>query len=94
MTGRYGRRQRYTAIGIRRRPCARCGAKAHAQWNICANGGNFVPICLECDLALNAMVLRWFGFPEAEQMIAEYRGAPTPPPAAQVAPAQGAKDGG
>ena len=70
-----GRKKDYTAIGIRRLKCVRCGQRAHAQWNICADGNLHRPICLDCDIALNEMVLRWMGFPDVDAMIAAYKGA-------------------
>lgn len=68
----------YTQRGIRRIRCFRysvCGNMAHAQWNVCAAGDAYWPICEDCDVELNAMVLRWMGFVDAERMIAEYERA-------------------
>lgn len=70
-----GRKQPYTAIGIRRLPCARCGKRAYASWQICADGNLYRPLCMECDIALNELVLRWIGDPDAEAKIAAYRQA-------------------
>lgn len=44
------------------------------QWQICADGP-WRPICRICDVELNAMVLKWMGFADAERMIAEYERA-------------------
>jgi hypothetical protein len=61
----FGRKTPYTAIGVRRLPCTRCGEKACHQWNVCADGF-YRPICIACDVELNQMVLRWMGFPDDE----------------------------
>lgn len=72
-----GRREPYTAIGIRRLTCATegCSNRAHAQWNACANGGRFVPICKDCDLKLNRMALEFLGLPNTDELMASYQGA-------------------
>lgn len=55
----------YTEIGIRRVPCARCGKPSRFQWNICADKEHgsrqtlFRGLCIDCDIELNAMVMRW-----------------------------------
>ena len=52
------RRKSYTAIGIRRVPCARCGTKPSiAEWNICADGNRRRGLCLECDIGLNRVAM-------------------------------------
>lgn len=75
MSGRWSRRRRapYTALGIRRVPCVRCGEPAAHQWHICSDGNRPRAICLACDVALNALVLRWMRHPEAEALIKRYR---------------------
>ena len=62
----------YTEIGIRRLKCVRCGAKAQFQWNICADGNVYRPICKQCDIELNAMVLKWAGFEDWKDKIDKY----------------------
>ena len=69
---RHGRKAPYTAIGITRLPCFRCGEKAFSQWQVCADKGTYRPLCAECDLALNDLVLRWMLDPQAEVKIAKY----------------------
>ncbi len=54
----------YTAAGIRRVPCARCGSKpAHANWNVCADNigrrTQFRALCVECDIGLNEVAMRF-----------------------------------
>jgi hypothetical protein len=70
---RHGRRKPYTEIGIRRLPCFRCGAAARFQWSICADGNIQRPLCAECDVALNNLVLRFMGDPEAASKVERYR---------------------
>ncbi len=67
------RRKPYTQIGIRRHACIRCGEPAACQWQICSDGNQYRAICGECDIALNALVLRWIGFADAEAKLAAYR---------------------
>lgn len=70
---RHGRRQPYTAAGIRRLPCFRCGNPARHQWQVCADGGLFRPICLQCDITLNEITLHWMGDPDAAAKVQAYR---------------------
>lgn len=65
----------YTVIGIRRLPCFRCGAKAEHQWQVCADGNVWRPLCRPCDVALNRLVLTWMGDAEVEAKMAVYAGA-------------------
>lgn len=60
----YGRKKPYTEIGVRRVPCTRCGRPAEYQWQVCADGRLFRPICKQCDIELNEFVLQFMGFPE------------------------------
>lgn len=69
---RHGRKEPYTKIGVERLPCTRCGKKAQFQWNVCADGNLFRPLCGPCDVELNEMVLHWMGDPDAEQKVADY----------------------
>ena len=48
-----GRRKPYTQVGIRRVPCFRCGRPAYYQWQICADGNVYRPLCVRCDMAMN-----------------------------------------
>lgn len=70
-----GRREPYTADGIMRLLCSRagCGRRAFASWGACADGNLQRPLCPECDVALNTMVLEWFGDPDAAAKLARYR---------------------
>lgn len=53
------RKKPYTEAGIKRMKCVRCPNRARFQWNICADGNVFRPICAECDVELNSLVMRW-----------------------------------
>lgn len=66
------RRTPYTKLGIKRIGCVRCGAPGHATWSICADGNVPRVLCLECDIALNAMVLEWAGFKDRAQTMQRY----------------------
>lgn len=59
---KHGRKKPYTQIGISRLPCFRCGEKADQQWQICADNNLYRPICVECDIELNQVVLNFMGF--------------------------------
>lgn len=67
------RRKPYTEIGIRRIPCVRCKAKARFQWQICADGRQFRPLCVSCDVELNEMVMRWVWGDTREDDLRRYR---------------------
>lgn len=62
----------YTEIGIKRVPCARCGAPSKYQWNICSDNNTFRGLCEKCDIALNKVVLRFIGFKDWKQKLAAY----------------------
>lgn len=66
------RKKPYTEAGIKRLGCARCGNPAQYQWQICSDGNNYRPICLDCDIELNRAVLEFFGHPERERLMVEY----------------------
>lgn len=68
---RFGRKRSYTDIGIRRLSCYRCGKKASQQWNVCADG-KYRPICRDCDIALNALVLQFMGDPDWKDKLQKY----------------------
>lgn len=66
------RKKPYTERAIKRLKCIRCGSLAKYQWQICSDGNNYRPLCVECDIALNRLVLTWMGHPSAEQTADEY----------------------
>jgi len=67
------RKTPYTEKGIRRLKCSRCGKQAKYQWQICSDGNQYRPICEDCDVALNEMVLRFIGFPDWQEKIEAYK---------------------
>lgn len=69
---RHGRREPYTAAGITRLPCFRCGEPSVHQWQVCADKRLFRPLCLACDIALNRLVLEWAGDPDVDAKMKEY----------------------
>lgn len=62
----------YTQIGIRRMSCCRCGQPATCQWKICADQ-TYRPLCMECDIALNTLVLMFLRDPDRAQKITKYQ---------------------
>lgn len=63
----------YTFKGIRRMKCIRCGEQARFQWEFCADGNIFRPLCTRCDTELNELVLKFLGFPDWEDKIKTYK---------------------
>lgn len=67
------RRKPYTDIGLRRMACTRCGCKpSKYQWNSCACHNLWMPICEECDILLNQMVLDFFNFQNKRELMEAY----------------------
>ena len=62
----------YTEAGVQRLPCSRCGHPAKHQWRVCADGC-FRPVCTECDIRLNSLVLAFLCVPDRAKTIADYR---------------------
>jgi len=62
----------YTEIGILRLPCIRCGSQAEFQWQICSDGNNYRPLCIECDIELQRVVLKFMKHPHVEQLVNDY----------------------
>ena len=63
----------YTEAGIKRLKCFRCGNKAKQQWQICADGNVYRPICPECDIELNILVMDFMNVPDRVEKIRIYR---------------------
>ena len=66
------RHKPYSARGIRRVPCFRCGAPSEHQWHICADGNRPRGLCAACDIALNDLVLKFMGDPERRKKMTAY----------------------
>ncbi len=67
------RRRPYTVEGVKRLKCFRCEKKARFQWQICADGNVFRPMCEACDVALNSLVLGFMGDPDRAHKIRDYK---------------------
>jgi hypothetical protein len=67
-----GRRKPYTETGIARLKCQRCGSKAEHQWQVCANDNRYLPICIDCDIELNRLALRFMRIPNAGELMTKY----------------------
>ena len=67
------RRTPYTVRGISRVPCFRCGSPSRFQWQVCADGRQYRPVCLACDVALNDLTLRFMRDPDRKAKMAAYR---------------------
>ncbi len=67
-----GRTKPYTERGIRRIPCPRCGKPSVHQWQICATGRIFMPMCAKCDVELNEYILTFFNYPNREALMDTY----------------------
>lgn len=48
----------YTESQLYKLPCHCCGAPARFQWNACADGNIWRPLCPGCDVRINIAVLR------------------------------------
>ena len=68
------RKSPYTEIGIKRLKCFRksCSNKADSQWQICADGRTYRPICKECDIRMNRLVLEFMEFDNIDKLMKEY----------------------
>jgi hypothetical protein len=53
--------------------CYKCGKPANWSWNICADGNKIRWVCTECDIALNEMVLKFFGFRQWKSKMKRYK---------------------
>ncbi len=67
------RKKPYTEIGILRKKCFRCSARAKFQWQICADDNIWRPLCADCDIKLNEMVLRFMKFKNWKKKVEDYR---------------------
>jgi hypothetical protein len=63
----------YTEIGIRRLKCFRCNNKAEYQWQICADNRIYRPLCKQCDIEMNRMVLEFMKYPNWEEKFELYK---------------------
>jgi hypothetical protein len=67
------RKKPYTTKSIAKYSCIRCQAnQATDQWQTCADGNNWRPICTECDIQLNALVLGFMLHPSVRRTMEKY----------------------
>jgi hypothetical protein len=71
----YARRRPYTVIGIRRLKCARkgCPNRAAATWQVCADGRIYRPVCPDCSVELDHLVLALLGGPRGRRRRKPYK---------------------
>ena len=69
------RRKPYTEKGIARVPCMRCAKPSTQQFRICAFDNKWAGVCIDCDIQLNQMVLRFMGVSDkdANDLIETYK---------------------
>lgn len=68
-----GRKIPYTENGIKRLQRVRCGKLAAYQWKICSDNSVYRPICTECDILLNCLVLTFMRDKNVKEKIAKYK---------------------
>jgi hypothetical protein len=52
--------------------CFRCDRKGNQTWNICSDGNKKRMICIECDIKLNELVLKFMGFRNWKSKMKKY----------------------
>lgn len=64
----------YTKAGIVRLKCCvkDCKQRAFTQWQICADGRIYRPVCVDHDVQINRIVLELMGVPDIEARMAAY----------------------
>ena len=67
-----GKRRPFTVRQMRKEQCYRCQQPALHQWQVCANGNCYLPVCIDCDYALNAMALEFFKLPNRKALLRAY----------------------
>ena len=65
----------YTATGLKRVPCFKCGKPSVSQWQVCSLNNEYKGVCRECDIKLNRIVLKFMKIPAKEVycLIEEYK---------------------
>ena len=54
-------------------PCARCGKPSEQQWQICADGNQYWPICSQGDVVLNYLVMDFMEMADKDTKIQRYK---------------------
>jgi hypothetical protein len=55
------RKKPYTYEIIMKQPCWRCGKPSFYQWQICSDSNIYRPLCPECDIGMQHLVLDYMG---------------------------------
>lgn len=66
------RTKAYTDAQLYKMKCVRCDKPAEFQWSSCADDNVWRPLCGQCDLELNSLVMRWYGFSDWRKKIVRY----------------------
>lgn len=66
------RKHPYTALGLSRLKCIACDQPAVAQFQVCADGNVYRPVCSEHDRQINSAVLCLMGHPDVDTVMREY----------------------
>jgi len=53
--------------------CRKCGRNATQIWDICSLGNKEMHVCDSCDIELNRMVLKFFGYKSVDKIIKRYK---------------------
>ena len=67
-----GRRRPYTAKGIHKIPCVKCGSPSTQQWQICSLNNEWFGVCTKCDIEIHSLVLKFFDIPDRQKLIQKY----------------------
>ena len=63
-----------TGSDIDGKPCCKCGRPAVESFNICALGYSKIwPVCRECDIEINELVVRFIFGGRRERALKKYR---------------------
>lgn len=68
-----GRKKPRSAAEMAKQKCVGCRKPAVHQWSCCANDNLWMPVCLDCDFALNEVALAVLKIPNREVMMRRYR---------------------
>jgi hypothetical protein len=62
----------YTQAEVEAADCFRCGSPGAFQWQVCADGNIWRPLCFPCDVELNRRTLEWMGHPDQHRLMLDY----------------------
>ena len=72
MSQYWGKKTSYTNEELSRTKCIRCGELSSHVWGTCANGGYHIPLCENCDVSLNELILKWLVVSNWEELMEKY----------------------